>query len=386
MPLAVPVANSKLVLIVLSHLRWDFVFQRPQHLLTRAARDFEIWFVEEPLHEGAAPDMRVLDRGAVTVVQPLLPSGTDPGAALHHQGDIALRIAARAQGRDLVVWYYTPMALAFGHRLAADAIVFDKMDELSAFAFAPPELRALEATLMETADVVFTGGASLHAVARGRNPNVHCFPSSIDAAHFGQARGALNADPIDQAGIAHPRIGFFGVIDERMDLGLVAETAALRPDWQFVMIGPVVKIDPAGLPRAPNIHWLGGKLYADLPDYMAHWDLGWMPFAINESTRYISPTKTPEFLAAGLPVISTAIHDVIEPYGRRGLVAIAGNPGAVAEWGDKLLAESAAQRQTRLALVDGHLAGNSWDATWDAMHNLIAAALAPAQPKEAARV
>lgn len=374
------------VLLVLSHLRWDFVFQRPQHLLTRAARDYDVYVIEEPLIEGGKPDLRVLDRGGITVVQPLLPPGTDPAEAILHQGDVAERIAARAEGRPLVLWYYTPMALAFGHRIAADAIVFDKMDELSAFANAPAELKALESALLDSADVVFTGGASLFAATQGRHPNVHCLPSSIDSAHFGQARGATAEDPQDQQAIPFPRVGFFGVIDERMDLELVAETAAQRPDWQFVMIGPVVKIDPASLPRRDNIHWLGGRPYAELPAYLAHWDLAWMPFALNESTRFISPTKTPEFLAAGLPVISTPIHDVVEPYGRRGLVAIASNAAGVVEWGDRLLAESPAQRLARLALVDGHLAGSSWDGTWAQMQDLIAAALAPAQVKEAARV
>ncbi len=369
-------ARTKPVLLVLSHLRWDFVFQRPQHLLTRAARDYQVFFVEEPVIEGNRPGVRILDRGGVTVVQPLLPPDTDPAIARLHQGDVAERIAAQAEGRPLVLWYYTPMALAFGHRIAADAIVFDKMDELSAFAFAPPDLIALEGALMASADVVFTGGVSLYTAARDRNPEVHCFPSSIDAAHFGAARASVSADPADQLAIPRPRIGFFGVIDERMDLPLIAEVAARRPDWQLVMIGPTAKIDPASLPQAPNLHWLGGKAYADLPAYMAHWDVGWMPFAMNESTRFISPTKTPEFLAAGLPVVSSPIPDVVEPYGRRGLVAIAATASDSIAAIERLLAETGAERSARLALVDTHLAGNSWDATWAAMQTLISGALA----------
>ena len=391
-------APTRPVLIALSHLRWDFVCQRPQHLLSRASRAFEVYFIEEPLIEGTEPGYRELIRaGGVRVIQPLLPPGTDPADAVLHQGDIAEMIAVRSGGRQLLLWYYTPMALAFGHRIAADAIVFDKMDELAAFAFAPPALRAFESALMDAADLVFTGGASLYAAARDRSPNVHCFPSSIDAAHFGRARSLAGADPADQAVILGPRIGFFGVIDERLDLGLIAAVAVQRPDWQLVMIGPTAKIDPASLPQAPNIHWLGPKAYAELPDYMAHWDLGWMPFALNESTRFISPTKTPEFLAAGLPLISTPIHDVVEPYGRRGLVAIASNAAAVIEWGERLLAESGDSeiRRQRLTLVDSHLAGNSWDATWASMAALIDAELAVAVtptrlrqplPKEAARV
>lgn len=372
--------DGRPVLIVLSHLRWDFVFQRPQHLLTRAATEFEVYFIEEPIFEGEMPGVRDMTRpGGVRVVQPLLPHGTEAPDAVMHQGDIAEMIACRAGGRPLYVWYYTPMAMAFGHRVAADLVIFDKMDELSAFAFAPPELRAFESALMDSADLVFTGGASLYAAAAGRNRNVHCFPSSIDAGHYGEARTRGAADPADQAGITGPRLGFFGVIDERIDLGLIAEVARLRPDWQLVMIGPTAKIDPGALPQAANIHWLGSKPYSELPCYLAHWDLGWMPFALNESTRFISPTKTPEFLAAGLPLLSTPIHDVVEPYGRLGLVEIGSHAEALVAAGDSLLAAEAnpAARGLRLARVDAQLAGNSWDATWAAMRRLIAAAATP---------
>jgi glycosyltransferase involved in cell wall biosynthesis len=371
--------SRKPVLVVLSHLRWDFVFQRPQHLLTRAAADYDVFFIEEPLFEAGGAGFRELARGAgVTVIQPLLPPATGEGEALLHQGDVAEAIAARAAGRPLHLWYYSPMALAFGHRIAADLVVFDKMDELGAFAFASPGLRGFEKSLLESADLVFTGGASLQAATITRRTDAHCFPSSIDGVHFRAARNGRPADPDDQAGIARPRIGFFGVIDERMDLALVAEVAALRPDWQLVMIGPTAKINPAELPRASNIHWLGPKDYKQLPRYLAHWDMAWMPFALNESTRYISPTKTPEFLAAGLPVASTPIHDVVEPYGRRGLVAIAMDAPAMVAAIERLLRADPAARAARRTAADAHLAGSSWDRTWAAMRTLIDSAAQPA--------
>ena len=367
-------ATNFSTLIVFSHLRWDFVFQRPQHLLTRAARDFRVVFIEEPIFEGDIATTREFVRGpGIRVIQPVLPHGTSPEAAVAHQGEIAEAVAARAGNAPIVLWYYTPMALAFGQRIAADVVVFDKMDELSAFAFAPPELRFREASLMGSADLVFTGGAALYAAAAGRNPEVHCFPSSIDAAHFGAARTGAGLDPADQCEIARPRIGFFGVIDERIDLDLIADVAALRPNWQLIMVGPTAKIDPATLPNAPNIHWLGARDYGDLPAYLAHWDLGWMPFALNASTRFISPTKTPEFLAAGLPLLSTPIADVVEPYARLGLVEIADTAMAMVGAGDRLLAAAAdpLATATRLAAIDAHIAGNSWDTTWAAMRALI---------------
>lgn len=376
----------KPIMIVLSHLRWDFVFQRPQQLLTRAAAEFNVFYIEEPIHEGEIATQRQFVRPpGVTVIQPILPAGTSESAAVAHQRAIAEAVAARAGSAPIVLWYYTPMALTFGQHLAADVIVFDKMDELSAFAFAPPELRFREASLMGTADLVFTGGASLHAAAVGRNPDVYCFPSSIDIGHFAASRLAPEIEPQDQFDIPYPRIGFFGVIDERMDLELIAATAALRPEWQFVMLGPTAKIDPSTLPMAPNVHWLGPKQYAELPAYMAHWNIGWMPFALNESTRFISPTKTPEFLAAGLPLLSTGIADVVEPYGRLGLVTIAATAAEMVEAGNRVLAEAEkpSTAAERLAAVDNHLAGNSWDATWAGMRGLIMETLTEQTVKEA---
>lgn len=362
---------SRPVLLVLSHLRWDFVFQRPQHLLTRAARTCDVFYVEEPVFEGDVLSQRTFVReNGVTIVQPLVPHGTSEEDIVFHQGDIVEAIADTANGRPVYLWYYTPMAHAFGHRIDADVVIFDKMDELSAFNFASPQLRVLESLLLDRADVVFTGGASLQRAAEDRHSNIHCFPSSIDVAHFGTARGKKHADPEDQAHIPHPRIGYFGVIDERLNLDLIAEVAAARPDWQIVMVGPTAKIDPESLPQAPNIHWLGGKSYADLPAYLSNWDIGFMPFALNDATRFISPTKTPEFLAAGLPLLSTPIHDVVEPYGTMGLVEIAATGAQMVEAGRSLLARRAdlVLEAVRLAMVDSFLAGGSWDQTWADMH------------------
>jgi len=372
-------------LIALSHLRWDFVFQRPQHLLTRAAAEYDVIVVEEPIWtDAAAPGSEMLDRqNGIRVVQPTLPHGSSHAAAIDHQQLVLDGIVAGTEG-PLTLWYYTPMALPFSRHIEADLTVFDKMDELSAFANPPPLLLALEAEVLERADVVFTGGAAMHAAAANRHSNIHCFPSSIDTAHFGAARNGM-PDPADQAAIARPRIGFFGVIDERMDVALVGEVAALRPDWQIVMIGPTAKIDPAHLPQAPNLHWLGGKGYADLPPYLANWDVGFMPFAINDATKYISPTKTPEFLAAGLPVVSTAIADVVEPYGNLGLVEIASTAAETVAAIERVMARD---RGPWLAEVDSQLAQGSWDQVWADMHRLMLAEIAPTAPqiKETARV
>lgn len=364
-------------LVCFSHLRWDFVYQRPQHLLSRAARDHDVYFIEEPVFEASAtPHLRTSPRPeGVTVVLPVLPTGSEAGMAEALRPLLRRLLPSGPARRTL--WYYTPMAVAFSRDIPADVVVYDNMDELTGFLGAPAHLLALEAELFARADLVFTGGMSLYRAKRHRHPSVHAFPSSIDKAHFARARGAVT-EPADQRAIPGPRAGFFGVIDERMDVGLLARTAARCPDWQFVMIGPVVKIDPAALPRQPNIHWLGPKAYRDLPDYIAGWTVGLMPFALNEATRFISPTKTPEFLAAGVPVVSTAITDVVSPYGDKGLVAIAGDDAGLA---DSLEALRRRPRAAWLAAVDRHLAGMSWDRTWADMQHLMLGVGQATQPK-----
>ena len=358
------------LLVCFSHLRWDFVWQRPQHLLSRVAKHYRVLVIEEPIFKpGAAPHMEISHRpGGITIAAPVLPEGLDAAEVILEQRDLVDALLAREpEGTARVFWYYTPMALAFSSHLESDLTVYDNMDELSAFRGASPELLALEEALFARADLVFTGGMSLYEAKRGRHRSVHAFPSSIDFEHFSKARAGF-ADPKDQAPFGRPRLGFFGVIDERMDIDLVGQVAELRPDWNFVMIGPVVKIDPAALPRRDNIHWIGGKKYQELPHYLSGWDVGFMPFALNEATRFISPTKTPEFLAAGVPVVSTPITDVVRPYGEKGLVEIAKTPLEVVRKAESLLERP---REAWLAKVDRHLAAGSWDKTWAAMHKLM---------------
>jgi len=388
MDFAAQTALTRPTLIALSHLRWDFVFQRPQHLLTRAAETYDVIVVEEPIFgDYAEPDVNIGNRGKnIRIVQPLLPHGTSNAAAVDHQRILLDDLMSDAAGQ-LTLWYYTPMALPFSRHIEADLTVFDKMDELAAFANAPPLLLALEQEMLERADVVFTGGASMHEASVHRHDNIHCFPSSIDTDHFRGARAHDLTDPSDQATIPYPRIGFFGVIDERMDVALVGQVARLRPDWQLVMIGPTAKINPADLPRSANIHWLGGKTYNELPAYLGGWDIGFMPFALNDATKFISPTKTPEFLAAGLPVVSTAIRDVIRPYGELGLVDIASNAGETVSAIERLMVRDTAPW---LAQVDVQLAKGSWDQVWSDMQSAMKDALnsspAPQPNKETTRV
>jgi glycosyltransferase involved in cell wall biosynthesis len=276
-----------------------------------------------------------------------------------------------------IFWYYTPMALGKSRHFHPALTVYDCMDELAAFKFAPPELKKRELELFQKADLVFTGGQTLYEAKREQHPDAHAFPSSIDKAHFGQARGPM-AEPADQASIAHPRVGFFGVVDERLDIELLRELSQNHPEWQFVIIGPVVKIDPAILPRTPNVHYLGGKDYKELPAYLKGWDVATLLFADNESTKFISPTKTPEYLAAGNPVVSTPIRDVVRPYGDLNLVQIADN---AADFG-KAISKALTQRDDAdwRQRTDAYLATISWDQTWQGMVDLMQQRLAAKAP------
>jgi UDP-galactopyranose mutase len=360
-------------LLCLSHLRWNFVFQRPQHLLSRFARERRVFFFEEPVYGPGLPRLEVTQSPeGVWVAVPHLPEGMDEQQVVAAQRMLLDEMMAGHAVTRYVSWYYTPMALPFSRHLSPMAVVYDCMDELSAFRGAPPGLLRNEAELLQLADLVFTGGQSLYEAKKDRHHSVHAFPSSVDVAHFAKARAGVE-EPEDQAALPHPRLGFFGVVDERMDLELLAAVADARPDWQLVILGPVVKIDAAHLPRRANLHYLGGKPYAQLPAYLAGWDVALMPFARNESTRFISPTKTPEYLAAGKPVVSTSIRDVVRPYGEQKLVHIADTPEAFVRACEAALTE---ERTTWLPRVDAHLATMSWDTTWAHMKVLLDAAAA----------
>lgn len=363
--------DQNFIIVCFSHLRWGFVYQRPQHLMSRFARRMRVYFIEEPVYYDGPGELIFSNQpGNVTVVTPHL---ANAASTEKNEGALQLMVENFLQSLPgYCAWYYTPMALAFTRGITPSLTVYDCMDELSAFKFAPPALQQMEKELLAKADVVFTGGYSIYNAKRNSHPNIHPFPSSIDKAHFSKARSIKN-DPADQEHIPHPRLGFFGVIDERFDIALIAQSAQLRPEWQFILIGPVVKIDAGVLPKLPNIHYMGGKSYEELPAYLAGWDIALIPFADNESTKFISPTKTPEYLAGGKPVISTPIADVIDPYGKNNLVHIVSNAEELVRAATFEL--SADNKSQWLQDVDEFLKDNSWDNTFQQMVSLMAVAL-----------
>ena len=362
-------------LLCFSHLRWNFVFQRPQHLMCRFAREMDVIYWEEPVDigRGETPYLQVREAQnapKVRLVVPHLPQGMPDDAREATLKRLLDAHVASIRG-PLIAWYYTPMMLPFSRYLDADVTVFDAMDELSKFKFAPAKLLDLEQELIDLADVVFTGGSSLYEAKKHRHDNIHCFPSSVDRAHFCKAR-ARSFEPGDQEDLPRPRLGFYGVIDERFDTELLDAVAKMRPNWSFVMVGPVVKIAPEDLPKRPNIHYLGGKTYDQLPSYLSGWDVALMPFAMNESTQFISPTKTPEYLAGGKPVVSTPVRDVVRHYGHLEGVKIAATPDEFVAACEQALELARNPESGWLAEADLMLSASSWDTTQARMSGLIA--------------
>lgn len=356
-------------IVTFSHLRWNFVYQRPQQLLARLAKHWRILFVEEPVHGAPGETGWEIESPAenVLVCRPhtsVASSGFSDEQIPYLQPLLKGLIDEHGSAQRSA-WFYTPMALPLLAEVAPSTVIYDCMDELSAFLNAPPQLVQRENELLKLADIVFTGGPSLFRAKRDRHPSVHCFPSSVDRSHFGHPA----PEPLDQANLPAPRLGFYGVIDERIDLDLLSALADAHPEWQIVMVGPVVKIDPGSLPQRGNMHYLGQRKYEELPAYLHGWDVCLLPFALNDATRFISPTKTLEYMAAEKPIVSTPIRDVEEPYSE--IVYLGGSPASFVKACETALRAPGSERQERTARMRSVLSVTSWDATADAMKDLI---------------
>lgn len=297
--------NNNYDMIVFCHLRWDFVYQRPQHLISRMAKNMKILLVEEPWHREHEEGSRLtVINENLSILQPNVASIEEITSILPEY----VKDMKAATG-----WFYSASFVPVLQDMQFDKIVYDCMDELSLFKGAPEKLIEQEKYLVAHADIIFTGGKSLFESKQKMHDNVYCFPSSVDEKHFAKAMNGI-AIPDDIVNIPGPIVGYYGVIDERINLNLVNEIALAKPDVSFVMIGPLAKIGEHELPRQNNIYYLGMKTYEELPGYLKAFSIAMMPFALNDATKYISPTKTLEYMAAGKPIISTAIKDVVRDY------------------------------------------------------------------------
>lgn len=368
-----------LALLCLAHLAWDHVWQRPQQLMTRHTRRYQVWYVDPPQLSDAvaAPELRDLGVShGVRVMRPLFPSQQAAQPAGYWAAWHALLPDLVAQaGRDTVMWAFSPYADQLVERAKPQIrlAVYDCMDDLASFKDGSPELRVREARLLELADLVFTGGRSMYEARKDRHPRVHCFPSGVDLDHYQQVHEATLPVAPALAAIPRPRLGYFGVLDERIDWDLIATVAFRRPHWHWALVGPTAKIDPADLPRAANIHYLGQQAYADLPAFLKGFDIATMPFALNEATRYISPTKTLEYLAGGKWVLSSSVPDVAGFYHE--IAAIADGADAWITAVENILQAGQAELQARLARAQPALEASTWDAIAARMADLIDAQL-----------
>jgi UDP-galactopyranose mutase len=366
-------------LLVFSHLRWNFVYQRPQHLLSRLACRYRIHFFEEPVHGAAQERLEITEPTPNVRVYRMHSTLAGPG---FHDDQIpilqtmVLEVLKQECIDNYGVWFYSPMALPLMQDLTPRVVIYDCMDELSAFRNAPRQLLQRECALLKRADVVFTGGPSLYRAKRDLHHNVHCIPSSVDAEHFRRARDS-NEHPLLRS-LPKPRLGYFGVIDERIDLDLIAKLADATAHWHICMVGPVAKIDTAQLPQRPNLHYFGQQAYEELPRFIAGWDVCLQPFAINDATRFISPTKTLEYMAAERPIVSTPITDVVEPHGH--IVHVARDTQSFIEECQRTLRLSEEEFASRVALMRNVVATTSWDLTAERMFDLVETAVRERQP------
>jgi glycosyltransferase involved in cell wall biosynthesis len=347
-------------MIVFCHLRWQFVYQRPQHIISRFSSTMKVLFIEEPIildnAKGNSGNLIVVTK----TLHVLQPNAKDIES-------IAAVIPGYVKNKTIPIgWFYSASFSPLLEQLHFETVVYDCMDELSLFKGAPSHLINQEKYLMAYADIIFTGGKSLYESKKQYHSNVYCFPSSVDEEHFAQALNGIEV-AADIANLPSPIVGYYGVIDERIDLQLLHETSKKLPDVSFVMIGPLAKIEDADLPKGKNIHYLGMKSYNELPSYLKAFDIAMMPFALNDATKYISPTKTLEYMAAGKPIISTKITDVVRDYS---------DSVSVIENADEFCSaiKSLFYKKDILAAERGYdkiLEKTSWNATADKMKSII---------------
>lgn len=368
--------STRYDIVCFSHHRWGCLGQRPHHLMARFRRG-RVLYVEEPVYVGQGPHKTVTPRGPrVAVLTPQLSMGLARHEEIEVMETILEETLKELRITRFVSWYTSPRAWPFTRRLDPVLRVYDCMEQC----YRHPWLADMERELLARVDLVFTSGLTLYEQKKAHHNYVFPFPSSVDVEHFGRAR-QIDREPADQAVIPRPRVGYFGTIDERLDLDLLGLLASTRPDLHFVLVGPVNRIESGLLPREPNLHYMGVKPYESLPAYLAGWDVAMMPFNVNRTTQFLCPSKTPEYLAGGKPVVSTSLPDVIRPYQELGLVEIADSVAAFSRAIDECRAEDP---RLRLLRTDHFLARNSWDATWGKMQLVLDEALATR--RELARV
>jgi glycosyltransferase involved in cell wall biosynthesis len=345
--------------VVFSHLRWNFVYQRPQHILSRLAKSYNILFVEEPFQ----PNSENENTSSIHQVLPNLSVFNTHAYNI----DATLNLLKEKLGNQTIkiAWFYSPAFVNALNIFSFDKVVFDCMDELTLFKNAPQSLIEQEKKLLSKSDIVFTGGKSLYSSKKEHHHNVYCFPSSVDRRHFEKAQNGIRV-PEEMDSFTGIVVGYYGVVDERIDYDLLEKTAQMNPTVDFVLIGPFAKVNPENLPSLPNIHFLGMRNYEELPNYLKRFDIAMMPFAMNDATKFISPTKTLEYMAGGKSIISTPVYDVVRDYDKH--IEIVENAEQFTAAINKLICQHKVSQYLKYQEI---LDRTSWDNTVNEMHNLM---------------
>ena len=344
-------------IIIFSHLRWDFVLQRPQHIASRLAHHMKILFVEEPIpynkeEEGTARLRQVNEH--ITVMQPRVQEIKDI--------EQLLKFMVR-QKTVPIGWFYSSDFSPLLRSLHFRKIVYDCMSDHE------PRPDADEPAMLAEADIVFTDSKALFESRIRVHPNVHCFPSSVEHGHFRKALKNI-AVPGDIAELKKPVVGYCGVIDGRLDMDLLDKVAEQSPETTFVLIGPLVNMPESKLPKRSNVHYLGMKPYHLLPGYLKGIDIAMIPFDIKGAHKLSGPTETLEYMAAGKPIISTPIWDVVRDY--RNHINIVNNVDEFCAARDAIIKQLESQVYNHEKYND-ILHTSSWEDTVKRMEKLIQA-------------
>jgi hypothetical protein len=379
------------VLMVFSHMAWNPGQGRTPQLMAALAGRWQILFVEAPRHAAGAArlESRAI-RAGLTVLTLTTPA---PAAGFHDDAQAfgVTLLREELAGRRLkidIAWLDTPMAWPLAQALGIACLAYDCLEGPPAsLQFDAALLHQRESALMRTAALMVAAGPSLFNAHRHRHANLHCVCSAVHAEHFSPASLELTSararrGHVLQSSLARPRLGYFGSIDERLDLDLLAALADRQPGWAFVMVGSVAGIAAERLPQRRNIHWLGEQDDALLPYLLAGWDLALMPYVVSEATRFLMPSQTLEYMAGYQPIVSTPVRDVQALYAPAVTIA-APQAEAFSSACEEVLAESARARSARLIDMARIVARHAWANTADFVHGLLDEVLTSARSNNA---
>jgi len=378
--------ENRKTIICFSHLTWDRnLFQRPQQLMLRFSKRFNVLYVSgyscrqffiDLFRRKKTHSYHVTDNLAVYSPFALPPIKKYSSITIRLNkillSFLVKRRLKKLKFKDPILWIYHPRYIDAIGKFKEELIIYDCMDDftslLSDYEDRERNIKD-ERALLKKADMVFAGGYSIAELKRDSREHIHVFPSAVEIYHFKKARSDNLEMPDDITDIPHPILGYWGAIDERVDHELLKRLAMKHPEWSIVLLGPIVRHkagDLSYLKEIKNIFWLGPKDYSLLPNYAKAFDVCLIPFVLSREGKFLSPTKTLEYLATGKPVVSTPITDVVRFYD--GVVGIADGPDEFGMAVRRCMEEdNASMKQKRICFTEN----KSWEDTAEKMEKLI---------------